>query len=454
MTPEHYRVRELTMQVAEVEKALQKEKDNLVNRLKSDVEASLHREGMVSEQYAKQAAKVSLRDDKLVRYNMVQRDVDSQRRLYETLLQRVGEVGLAAAMRTSTITVVDQATAPLSPYSPNMMASVGIGFFGGATLGLVLALVRFRSDRTIRYPGEASFHLQIRELGVIPSVRGRGLKLLRSRDNVKKFQQINPSPGLIVPDNPEEAIAETTNVPAHMPAQTRLPVRSVALATWLRIPEMAEAFFGAVNSLVFSGKEGTGGRVIVLTSPEVGDGKTTVATNLAIAMAQIGRKVVLVDGDLRKPRLHSVFGEDPSNGLAKILEGDDPIEKRPLEQFVCKTEIPNLSIIPTKPVHDGVSTKLHSVRLRTLLERLRGEFDVVIIDCPPVLHISDARVFGWLSDGVLLVFRAGKTTKEAALTVHDTLMQDGIRVLGTILNDWKPRKGERYATYSSYFRVA
>jgi len=234
----------------------------------------------------------------------------------------------------------------------------------------------------------------------------------------------------------------------------RIPVRSVALATWLRIPEMSEAFYGTMNSLLFAGKEGSAVRVIVMTSPEAGDGKTTVATNLAIALAQIGRRVVLVDGDLRKPRLHTIFDRTADNGLAKLLDGTDSIQQHPLDQIVCETPIPNLYLVPTKPVHDGISNRLHSSRMRDLLERLRGEFDAVIIDSPPMLHISDARVLGWLADGVLLVFRSRKTTKEAALAVHDCLVQDGIRVLGTVLNDWTPRKGESYGSYSSSFRVA
>ena len=125
-----------------------------------------------------------------------------------------------------------------------------------------------------------------------------------------------------------------------------------------------------------------------------------------------------------------------------------------MEELVRETQIPNLFLLPTNPARGDISGKLHSSRLRVLMQRLRSDFDVVIIDSPPMQHISDARVLGWLSDGVLLVFRARKTSKEAALAAHDCLTQDGIRVLGTVLNDWNPRQGERYGTYSPYFRLA
>ena len=189
--------------------------------------------------------------------------------------------------------------------------------------------------------------------------------------------------------------------------------------------------------------------MVVVTSPEVADGKTTVATNLATALANTGQRVVLIDGDMRKPRLHSIFDENPDAGLAKLL--DEDVTGPLFATYIRATEIPNLYLLPTKAVTEGLSRKLHSRRLPSLVEGLRSEFDVVIIDSPPMLHISDARVYGRLADGMVLVFRAGKTTREAALSVYDCLVQDGIRVFGTILNDCCLRKGE---SYSSYLRAA
>jgi succinoglycan biosynthesis transport protein ExoP len=444
MTPEHYKVRELSMQVADLEAALKKERTDLVSRLKSDLETVLHRESLLTTAYEQAAVQVSNRDDKAVRYNMLKREVDSERQLYETLLQKVGEVGLAAALRTSTITVVDPAIAPLSPYAPSELADIGIGFCGGAALGVVFALFRFRSDRTLRAPGEATVHLQLRELGVIPTMRRR--RLLGGGPRRKSQRRI------VDVDAFQDADGAGRPVKNDISQIGPAPVRSIALATWLRVPEMVEAVTATMNSLIFTDHYSDEGRVIVLTSPEVGDGKTTVAANLAIAMAQIGRRVVLVDGDLRKPQLHSIFGEAPEFGLDTLLE--EPGEPSLLSQSLRETKIQNLWVIPTSPVREGISRKLHSPRMRSLLKELRKEFDVILIDTPPMQHISDARVLGWMADGVLLVFRAGKTTKEAALAVHDCLTQDGILVLGTILNDWNPSRGDRYSAYSAYFRVA
>jgi succinoglycan biosynthesis transport protein ExoP len=445
MTPEHYHVRELKMQIAELESAITKEKGDLVNRVRAEYDVAKRRESLVSSAYDRQASEASQHGDKAVRYTMLKRDVDTERKLYETLLQKVNEVGLATALRTSTISVVDPAMPSGGPYSPNEMASVSIGLIAGAGLALAFFCLRVRSDRTLRSPGEAPFVLQLRELGVIPAVRSRGLHLLR--------RGVRSMPSIAALDLPADEAHPQPAVPGSLTKHS--PERSIALGTWLRNPpELVEAFSGAMNSLLFASGNGPRSRVIVVTSPDVGDGKTTVSTNLAIALAQIGRRVVIVDGDLRKPKLHQIFGKDAEGGLAKILDGTDKIEGRPVSEFIPETNVKGLFVLPTVPAREGISAKLHSGRMRDLLSRLREEFDVVIIDSPPMLHLSDARVLGWLSDGVLLVFRAGKTTRDAALVSHDCLIQDGTNVLGTILNDWNPAKGSTYKAYSSYLRAA
>jgi succinoglycan biosynthesis transport protein ExoP len=442
MTPEHYKVRELTMEISEVERALSKERDDLVNRLKGDYEAAQRRESAFAGVYDKQAAQVSQHADKAVRYNMLKREVDSDSKLYETLLQKVDEVGLEAALRTSTISVVDPAAAPANPYSPNTVADVGIGFLGGSLLGLSLALLRLRSDRTLHRPGDASVHLQLRELGVIPSVRNRRMRMLLSR---MKSSSGTPSASSLSLGPSAVAERQALKIPRNLP-------NSMALATWLQIPEMTEAFFGTMSSLRFASERGEQASVIVLTSPDPGEGKTTVATNLAIALAQIGRRVILVDGDLRKPSLAHIFDTTCESGLSELLDLEDPIDQIAATKFVFNTPIPNLAVLPTKAASEGICTKLHSSRMRVLLQRLRSEYDHVIIDSPPMLHIADARVLGWLADGVLLVLRARKTTKDAALAAYECLLQDGINVVGTVLNDWSPEKSDKYE-YKSYSKT-
>lgn len=442
LTPSHPEVRQLKDEIAEVSRSLSQERDDLIRRLKADLDTAQRRETVLRNAYEKQATQVLTLGDKTVRTNMLQREVASDQKLYENLLQRVDEVGLAAAMRTSTISVLDQAVAPGGPYSPNVMFSILVGMMGGGVLGLCFSFIHVRSDRTLRGPGEASMHLQLRELGVIPTVRNRRLDLL---GKMRTAPDKSPISALGLQDEPS---AESVSL-----ALPRTYPSSLALATWLRVPEITEAIFGTMSSLRFATERGERAGVIVVTSPEPGEGKTTVATNLAIALAQIGRRVIIVDGDLRKPRLDKIFDTVCEGGLASLLEKLEPVEDLVLSDFVRKTAIPNLTVLATKAANEGICTKLHSSRMRILLERLREEYDSVVIDSPPMLQIADARVLGWLADGVLLVLRARKTTRDSAIAAYHCLLQDGINVLGTVLNDWNPGRGEAYGAYKSYIRV-
>jgi receptor protein-tyrosine kinase len=175
-----------------------------------------------------------------------------------------------------------------------------------------------------------------------------------------------------------------------------------------------------------------------------------VACNLSIAVAEIGRKVLLVDGDLRRPRLHRVFGVGNNWGLSDVLWAGTPLETVPILDLVRETEVSGLSLLPGGSCGNAVPSNLfYSPRMSRLLARLRKEFDMIMIDAPPMIHLADARVLGGLADGVILVVRAGQTTTESALFARQRFAEDGTRVLGTVLNSWDPQTTRRYG-YGSY----
>lgn len=189
--------------------------------------------------------------------------------------------------------------------------------------------------------------------------------------------------------------------------------------------------------------------MIVITSPCPGDGKTTVACNLSIAVAEIGRKVLLIEGDLRRPRLNSIFGVGNHWGLSDVLHGDGPLENVPVSHLVRETEVSGLYLLPGGSCGVAPSSLFYSPRMSTLLKRLRAEFDMILMDAPPMIHLADARVLGHLSDGVVMVIRAGQTTTESALSACQRFAEDGTRVLGTILNSWDPKSAGQYG-YGGY----
>jgi len=170
------------------------------------------------------------------------------------------------------------------------------------------------------------------------------------------------------------------------------------------------------------------------------EGKTTVISNLAIALAEINRRVLLIDGDLRQPALHRVFDVPNSTGLTDLLNATHTNGDCPTAVLARKTEIPGLWLLSSGPGSASISNVLHSPELPKLITRFRKEFDAILIDTPPMM-LPDARVLSRFADGVVFIMRAGKTDRDAAIAAIKRIQEDGTTVIGTVLNDWSPRTG-------------
>jgi len=431
LTPEHYKVKRVQAQITELRSEMQKERANVLRGLGNEYAAAVRRERLLSKAQAEQEKIAADQSDKVIHYDTLKRDVDSNRRLYEVMLQRVKEASLATAMRDSNVLVVDRAKPPMLPYRPSLPMNSAIGLFSGVFLGFGFVLLRERIDRRISAPGDAQVYLDLPELGVLPL------------------------------DQAAVSLQIPNRLPAHRSVSSRPPESALRsslgdcpeLATWKRKPSLlAECTRTTLISILSPNQNGEGPRIIVLTSACPGDGKTTVACNLSIAMAEIGRKVLLIDGDLRRPRLHKIFGVANTWGLSDLLWADNPLETVPISHLVRETEVSSLSLLPGGSCGITPSNLFYSPRMSRLLRRLRSEFDMVMIDAPPVIHLADARVLGRLADGVILVVRAGQTTTESALFASQRFAEDGTRVLGTVLNSWDPKnsRGYGYGNYREY----
>ncbi|HXC48673.1 MAG TPA: polysaccharide biosynthesis tyrosine autokinase [Candidatus Sulfotelmatobacter sp.] len=429
LTPEHYKVQRVQAQIDELKVAMQRERGNVVHRIGNEYAAALRRETLLSKARDVQAKVVADQSEKAIHYDTLKRDVDSNRHLYEVMLQRVKEASLASAMRDSNVMVVDRARPPLLPYRPSLPMNSAIGLCSGVLFGFGFVLLRERVNRRISAPGDAQVYLDLPELGVIPL------------DDSAIPRQISNG---LHPRRPAPALrAWKSDCPE--------------LATWKRKPSiMAECARTTLTSILLPIENGDGPQVIVITSPCPGDGKTTVACNLSIAVAEIGRKVLLIEGDLRRPRLNSVFGVGNNWGLSDVLRGDGPLENVSVSHLVRETEVAGLYLLPGGSCGVTPSNLFYSPRMSTLLKRLRAEFDMILMDAPPMIHLADARVLGHLSDGVVLVIRAGQTTTESALSACQRFAEDGTRVLGTILNSWDPKTAGAYGYggYADYHAIA
>ena len=431
LTPEHYKVQRVQAQITELRSEMRKERTNVLRGVGNEYAAAVRRERLLSKAQAEQEKIAADQSSKVIHYDTLKRDVDSNRRLYEVMLQRVKEASLTAAMRDSNVLVVDRARPPLLPYRPSLPMNSAIGLFSSVLLGFGFVLLRERIDRRISAPGDAQVYLDLPELGVIPL------------DQAAVSWQI---PNSLQPHRPATALPRESALRSSLGDCPEL-------ATWKRKPSLlAECARTTLTSLLLPSQNGEGPRIIVLTSACPGDGKTTVACNLSIAMAEIGRKVLLIDGDLRRPRLHKVFGVANNWGLSDVLWTDSPLETVPVSHLVRETEISGLCLLPGGSCGVTPSNLFYSPRMSRLLRRLRTEFDMIMIDAPPMVHLADARVLGRLADGVILVIRAGQTTTESALLASQRFAEDGTRVLGTVLNSWDPKtsRGYGYGSYSDY----
>jgi polysaccharide biosynthesis transport protein len=450
LTPAHYKVQRVQAQIDDLQSAVKNQRALVLRRVENEYAEELRREKFLNEAYAEQEKIVADQSGKAIHYDTLKRDVDSTRQLYEVMLQRVKQAELASAMRSSNVLVVDPAKPPSRPYKPSFPMNSAVGLFSGVFLGLGFIMVREHFDNKIQAPGDAQVYLNLPELGVIPLA-----EIQPSREvspMVRAYENLLGR--LHSQSNNKRANPPMLASPSGL-AQDSLLVDCPELAAWKRKPSvLAECVRATMTSILLPGPNEDAPRVVVVTSPSSGDGKTTVTSNLGIAMAEIGRKVLLLDGDLHRPRLHRVFGVPATTGLTEVLSADTPLETVPLAQLVHETKIPGLFLLPGGASIGTTLPLFYSPRMATLLGRLRTEFDMVLIDAAPMIYLADARVLGRLADGVILILRAGRTTPESALYASQRLTQHGTRVLGTVLNSWGPKNNQGYYSFKEYSETA
>ncbi|HLJ50817.1 MAG TPA: polysaccharide biosynthesis tyrosine autokinase [Bryobacteraceae bacterium] len=380
LTPQHYRIQRLKAQIQMLEAEMTKNRVNILGRIRNESLAAQRREKMLETAYLDQRQVVADQAKKTIQYDLLRHEVATDHALYDSLLQRVREAGIASAVRTTNVHVIDAADAPARPYKPDAVVNTALGLLTGMFAGLVFVCARANHDRRVRRPGEARLVSNTRELGVVPLSRGK----------------------------------QSEKVP------------------------LADSMRSMLTSLVFTGAARGGPRVIVVTSAGPSEGKTTIVRNLGSAMGEIAGRVLLVDADLYHPRLDALFAISNFWGLNNVLVDTYPVEDYPSEALgiACANGV---YVLPSGPRCQEASELLYSARLAALLARLRREFDLIIIDTPPLLEMPDARILGRLADGVILVIRAGETSTDAVAECTDRLREDGTILLGTILNGWKAR---------------
>jgi polysaccharide biosynthesis transport protein len=426
-TTNNIKVQQLQAQIAETEKALESSRADIVNGLHTEYVAAAGLERYLAKAHVSQLKTVEQQMDNERRYETLKNEIDATQKLYDSTLEKVKTAGAASALRSTNVRMIDFASAPSVPYSPKTPLNMAIGFALGSLGGIGFVLVRERSGK-VKQPGQVRF-FDVPELGVIPSARDARVVDL-SRPRLLGAWHRAGELGLVTRNHQSSLMSES--------------FRS-ALTSILFGPELNRDSAQPADRLR--------GQVLVITSVDAMAGKTTVLANLGIAATERQRRVLLLDADLRRPRLHEIFNL-PNSGLADFLRNGDSaefIQRSPMGTLARETRIPDLWVVPGGAVNGAPNGVLYSPDLGALLERFRRDFDLILIDTPPMMLYSDARVLARISDGVVMVVRANTRSPEEIEAAYRQFVQDQTPVVGTILNDWRmdPSRTRAYGRYYS-----
>jgi capsular exopolysaccharide synthesis family protein len=414
--PNYPKVVRLAAQIKEVEDLLTRERANAVNRIEAEYQAARQRELLVRRALEHQKAEVDAMAEKMVQYSILKRDAEANKQLYEGLLQKLKEAGISAGLRSSNIRVVDPAMIPTAPARPQKMRNILLALVVGLMGGVGLALLREYLDNTVKSPADVEMLSRLPSLTVVPvfatmNGRGRASKLIKSASG----------------DGTDNRVELASH---HMPQS-----------------QISESFRSLRTSLLLSQADRPP-QVILVTSALPREGKTTTAVNLAVTLAQLGDRTLVVDADMRRPGVSRALSlpDGQHAGLSSYLAGVSSLEL----VTVPHPLITNLAAITTGPIPPNPADLLSSDRLGQALAALRQEYKFIVIDSPPIVAATDPVILSVLVDGVLLVVRSGETPKEAFTRARDLLFGVKCRVLGVVINAVDAGSPDYYYTYRYY----
>ncbi len=392
--PAYPKLAQLNNQIQEIDTQTQNEMKKVASRLRGDYMASLQRENMLRAALEQQKQQQNKLNESAIEYSFLKRDFETNRTLYEGLLQKLKEAGVTAGLRSNNIRQVDIARTPGAPAEPNIPRNLGFGFVLGLTSGIGLAFLLEGIDNTVRTPEQAQVISGLPSLGMIP---------LGSRTNIEASSR-----SLSVASSKEVVELITQSRPQS---------------------QMSEAYRALRTSLLLT-SVGAPPKVILVTSALPQEGKTTTSINTATVLAQKGTRVLLIDADLRRPSIHKTLGIGPRIGLSNVLTGGATLQ----EATFRSSFLPNLYILPAGTPPPNPAELLASAQMAEILVGLREQYDHIVMDTPPTLSVTDAVVLSPSADAVVLVIRCGQTTKPALRRSREILSQVNARVSGVLLN--------------------
>ena len=421
--PRFPQVQRAQAELTEVRRILAGEKERLSREIEAVYRSAVEQEALTRRQIEEQRKKVSSGSDQLMQDNILKRDVDLNQQAYEGLLQKLQEATNTASLKTVSARIVDPAEPPAVSSYPGVLRNLGLGLMISLTLGMGIALTEELLRDTIKTPGEIGLDLNVPLLGVVPAVNK--LIIQGSPDGKGNGFRVRGQ-GRRSSDKPESG-------------------------QWFRLDrdgsnhyELSESIRNLRTSLIFA-LEGKGPQAILFSSSVPSEGKTTISSNISISLTQLGKKILMIDGDLRRPCLHRVFSIPNRAGLSEYLQG---ICK--WEDVVQSSNIPGLDIITCGERPLNPAELLSSGRMRSIMEHTKRRYDLVVVDSPTLLNMADSRILASYVDGVVLIVRSRATPKLLAKQACANVRGAGATIIGVVLNQLEIGDSEYSYSYYGY----
>jgi polysaccharide biosynthesis transport protein len=414
--PNFPKVQRMQAQMKDLNEQMTRERKGIIAQLESEYREAKQHEDLLSRALDAQKAEVNVMSEKMIQYNILKREAEANKVLYDSLETKLKEAQISTGLKSSNIRIVDPAMVPSTPARPAKARNITLGFLVGLVGGIGLALLREYLDNTVKTPDDVETLARLPSLAVVPAF---GVEVA----SVKRL-----------------GLFKTVSTNGH---EKRIEL----VAQHLPKSQMSEAFRALRTALLLSRPDHPP-QVILVSSALPREGKTTVAANLAVTLAQLGDKTVLVDADLRKPGLVRLLNLGPEKyaGLSSYLAGVSSLDLVSVQHPM----ISNLTAIPAGPLPPNPADLLSSHKLTEALAELRTKFKFVVIDSPPIMAATDAVILSVQADGVLLVVRSGATPKEAFTRTRDLLVSVKCHFLGVVLNAVDSKSPDYYYSYRYY----
>lgn len=420
-TEEAPEVKQVDEQIAELERQVKevrtRKSTTLVTNLETNYRQTLAREQALRKAFESQRGQTLQQNEASINYRIIQQEIETNKTLLDSLLQRSKENDVLMANKPNNVSVVDYSVAPGGPVGPNRTRTVMMAMFLSLGLGVGCALFLEYLDDSIRSTEEVERLLHLPALAVIPSTSGPVRRRLAAAPGALQKRNGNSA------NNSELLI----NVESHSP--------------------LAESYRHLRTSVLLS-TAGRAPKSLLVTSSLPGEGKTTTAVNTAVSLAQTGARVIIIDADMRRPRLRSIFGLSDRAGLSSILSSE--VSEDDMMKMISKDETTGLNLLASGPIPPNPAELLGSEQMRRLLTMLQGEFTHVVIDSPPVNSFTDGVLISTMVDGVLLVVYGGKTSRHMVKRSRQLLNDVGAKIFGVVLNNVSIQSQDYYY-YQRYY---